>query len=86
MYLELDAVFNNDGESIKIDYEFLLEDECIVTPVQVPKVKIMMSLSFSTECVFSLMNLSVKMFFFPFRQDSYVKMIAKDYAAFAELI
>ncbi len=35
MYLELDAVFNNDGESLQIDYEFSLEDECIVTPVKV---------------------------------------------------
>ena len=35
MYLELDAVFNNDGESLQIDYEFTLEDESIVTPVKV---------------------------------------------------
>ncbi|MBO5395310.1 MAG: DUF177 domain-containing protein [Clostridia bacterium] len=35
MYLELDAVFNNDGESLQIDYEFSLEDESVVTPVKV---------------------------------------------------
>lgn len=35
MYLELDTVFNNDGESLQIDYEFSLEDECIVTPIKV---------------------------------------------------
>lgn len=35
MYLELDAVFNNDGESLQIDYEFSLDDESIVTPVSV---------------------------------------------------
>ena len=35
MYLELDAVFNNDGESLQIDYEFSLDDENIVTPVKV---------------------------------------------------
>lgn len=35
MYLELDAVFNNDGESADIDYAFTLDDENIVTPVTV---------------------------------------------------
>ena len=35
MYLELDAVFNNDGESLQIDYEFSLDDESVVTPVKV---------------------------------------------------
>lgn len=35
MYLELDAVFNNDGESLQIDYEFSLDDENIVTSVAV---------------------------------------------------
>ena len=35
MYLELDAVFNNDGESLQISYEFSLDDENVVTPVRV---------------------------------------------------
>ena len=35
MYLELDAVFNNDGESLQIDYDFSLDDESVVTPVKV---------------------------------------------------
>lgn len=35
MYLELDTVFNNDGESIDIDYEFSLDDESVITPVKV---------------------------------------------------
>lgn len=35
MYLELDAVFNNDGESLQIDYEYSIDDESIVTPVKV---------------------------------------------------
>ncbi len=35
MYLELDAVFNSEGESIQFDYEFSLEDEEFVTPVKV---------------------------------------------------
>ena len=35
MYLELDAVFNNDGESLEIDYEFSLEDDEFATPVKV---------------------------------------------------
>ena len=35
MYLELDAVFNNDGESLQIDYEFSLDDESVATPVKV---------------------------------------------------
>lgn len=35
MYLELDAVFNNDGESIDIDYDFSLDDENVTTPVKV---------------------------------------------------
>lgn len=35
MNLELDAVFNTEGESIKFDYEFSLDEESIVTPVKV---------------------------------------------------
>lgn len=35
MYLELDAVFNAEGERIEFDYSFSLEDDCIVTPVKV---------------------------------------------------
>ncbi len=35
MYLELDAVFNTEGERVEFDYSFSVEDECIVTPVKV---------------------------------------------------
>ena len=35
MYLELDSVFNNDGESLSIDYSFSIDDENIVTPITV---------------------------------------------------
>ncbi len=35
MYLELDAVFNNDGESLQIDYEYSIDDSSIVSPVKV---------------------------------------------------
>ena len=35
MYLELDAVFNNDGESIDIDHSFSLDDDNVVSPVSV---------------------------------------------------
>ncbi len=35
MYIELEAVFNREGESVQFDYEFSLDDENIVTPVKV---------------------------------------------------
>ncbi len=35
MYLELDAVFNNDGESLQIDYEYPINDDSVVTPIKV---------------------------------------------------
>ena len=35
MYLELDAVFNNDGESLQIDYDYSIDDSSIVSPVKV---------------------------------------------------
>ena len=35
MYLELDAVFNNDGESLQIDYVYSIDDKSIVTPIKV---------------------------------------------------
>ena len=35
MYLELDAVFNTEGERSEFDYSFSLEDDCVVTPVKV---------------------------------------------------
>lgn len=35
MYLELDAVFNSEGERIQFEYEFSIDDENIVTPVKV---------------------------------------------------
>ncbi len=35
MYLELNAVFGNDGARKEFDYEFTLEDELIASPVHV---------------------------------------------------
>ncbi len=35
MYLELDSVFNTDGESLQFNYDFSLDDENAVTPVTV---------------------------------------------------
>ena len=35
MYLDLDAVFNSEGERIQFDYEFSLEDDEFATPVKV---------------------------------------------------
>ncbi|MBR3768437.1 MAG: DUF177 domain-containing protein [Clostridia bacterium] len=35
MYLELDSVFNTEGESVEFNYEFSLEDDSVVSPVKV---------------------------------------------------
>lgn len=35
MYLELDAVFNSEGESIQFDYDFTIDDEEFITPIKV---------------------------------------------------
>ena len=35
MFLELESVFNTEGESKQFDYEFSIDDECFVTPVRV---------------------------------------------------
>ena len=35
MYLELDSVFNAEGESLQFDYSFSVEDDGFVTPVRV---------------------------------------------------
>ncbi|MBQ7638562.1 MAG: DUF177 domain-containing protein [Clostridia bacterium] len=35
MYIELDAIFASEGERRDFDYEFVLEDEVIASPVQV---------------------------------------------------
>lgn len=35
MYLELDSVFNKEGESVDFDYDFSLDDDNVVTPVKV---------------------------------------------------
>lgn len=35
MYLELDSVFNSDGESLSFDYNLTLDDSSFVTPVTI---------------------------------------------------
>lgn len=35
MYLELDSVFNTEGESVRFDYEFSLDDTGFETPIKV---------------------------------------------------
>ena len=35
MYIELDAIFGNEGSCKAFDYEFVLEDDLIVSPVHV---------------------------------------------------
>lgn len=35
MYIELESVFNAEGENVQFDYEFPIEDENITTPVKV---------------------------------------------------